>query len=349
MNPRATALLLCFVAFAATAVDCSDESALQPTVSVTVIAADGTHRTIDSCSTSSCVLLGGQDRLQIGARYEGVTLPKDASLTLPKLTILADGKPLSDLPPFTQVGLDPRTFLTSALTTPRSEVTSLTVLVDGASGYSGELSGFSVTAPVLALQIAECMNGCMLRQGVGQIHILVSGWLAPGTSASVETSIDDVPQGLQSMPKLDGDGSEPARGVLVLPVPSRGANWTIRVSAAGTKPVDTSVMLAPLGSPDLSLSIAECKSQPCSLPAGSSVTLVVSAPKETQAKEATLRVLKNGIYDPTPITAPLDLVEGDLRKAVAVTTLPTQVGVGVRYRAYVGEATPVEAPAITTQ
>jgi hypothetical protein len=319
---------ICVLAISAVSAGCAPDPVTGPTLAVTVVAED--LEAPVTCPATSCIVRGGQDALVVRATYDGVDIEELDSAAAPTAAVLANGVALEDPPTMSAIALTPRAFESETFLVPARAVARLGIRVTATQGYETNFEGIRVLAPTATLEGSCGSEPC--QAGVGKATFTLSAWVAAETKASVSVWVDDVPRGIVAEPTLKAASSGPPTAVFALDVPDAGDSWEIRADVATT---GAALVLDLQDDAEIVVDIPACGRTSCTMVAGDPIDLVVTAPKDIHAAEATIRALVDNVYTADVIVVPLDIVEGDTRTGVVEVTLPAD-GESVVYKAFVG-------------
>jgi hypothetical protein len=317
---------------------CVEPDANQPTLTVEIRDASGALlRTVDDCGAGDdCTLRGGEETLTVQMTYADLEFDEAADVPSPTLALFADGASMETSATFRQIAGTPPRFEAGPIRVPAEAHAAFSVRASVATGYSAELSGFKVVAPDFQATVADCDGDgpCALTRGVGDAHLVIESYAAVGAEVVVSGQVDSTPSVEVGRATLAaGAVGEKNRAVITVAVPDRGSKW--RLQARTPTAAASSVTEVELAAPEIDVVIAECASQPCTLERGSSVNVVVAAPRELHDTTASVRVLVDGILGATISEVPL-APEGDNLLGIATFALPDK-GASWRVRVLLGE------------
>jgi hypothetical protein len=288
-----------------------------------------------SAGSVQCGLQGGTDQIRITVDYGQQTLTTATGVTAPTAQLIGNGSLLATV----TLSLGPlatgvqRPFASTVTYAPSVAVQTLTMLASVGGGDTVALSGLDIAAPTGALSLPGCPAppaACSLPAQVGTQNVTVTVPAnATATTATVQTFVDNVPQGSSlSIPLTSVPGNQ-LSGTLATPVPASGQVWSFQGYVGSVQLPSQQIALA---APSVSAALQGCSGSPCTVAAGGTASITVTAPKGSEVSSASVTAAINGVDVGSPISVPLATCGGSLC-GVQVLTVPASAQVGGTWQA----------------
>lgn len=302
-----------------------------------------------AATASDCKFKGGEDKIRVLADLDPLSIEPQTNLQPPSLLLFLDGTPAPTANPFPpRAPGDPRAYFVGTLDIPPMEAQSMSLRVDFGSGFGAEAQGFSVQAPAVLLSASDCdQNRCIREAGTGQLVLTVSAPQSLDEKAVLEVTLNDFP--VPGPPSISMEILSNSRrsGLISLPVPEEeDADWVLRASVGKYAVQDEiAVQITPL-SLNVSLPACALSQTPCSLPAKSSTTLLVSAPKDVLDTSAAIVEKLDGIVQGSLGDVELTAIEGNTRVGAAKIIVPDAPGQTFQLTVHVGKSARTTIPVL---
>jgi hypothetical protein len=293
--------------------------------------------------TVACGLVGGVDRMRVVVDY-GVRFSDSAAVPAPTLRFLFDGEELPSSYDMTKTVRDDGRILASReLTVPARVATSVQLVVSASETYEATVSDLTVSAVPARFSLVGCaVSPCDRAANVGTLPVYVeTAQDDPRTQAVVTTWLNGVSQPDVTTVDLAAVGGGVRAATAYLPVPDHsGALWTIGARLGDFALPSQDVRL---NTPALTLGVQNCDapSGRCALGAGTTAVVVVTAPLEIFAHQATITSILNGVREIDGVPVDLSEVVGPSRVGVLALKVPGAAGDTWQLRATVGNALPI--------
>lgn len=332
---------------------CTDEPAVSPIVTVEKF--DATQGCFAACGpglgpapelglprtcpmpADACGFRGGADQLRVVVDYGGVQFPTATNVKPPVITLLLDDHIETSTAPIVQEPDPKRVHFTSLLMAPPRLVRGLRISAKGGDGFEASVSGLTVSAPVLAVGVANCpapsSAPCQLLADVGTAAVVVSA--PPGFTplqGTVSSLLDGYPQA-QTVPlTLQPSGTDLFTGTAFLIVPPPSVNrsgplgfWDIFATFGSTVTVQNIL----LSDPPVTVKVQGCPvagGGTCSLKAGGTAVITAETSRGINEAQATLSATLDGISTPLQQSGQFTSTGVSTQSATFTIQLPNQPG-----------------------
>jgi hypothetical protein len=307
----------------------------------------------DRCPDSTpvaCGFVGGTDEMRVVADYGEIDIASASTFAGPTMQLIGDGIVLSNVTlvpgALSQGGQRPYAF--AVVQVPDIGVLALVAKASVGGGDTVQASGtFNVTPQPGTIALPGCPTApatCthQLQVGTQSVTVTVPSNVS-AQAATVQSLVDGVPQALTLQIPLTAIGGNQVSGTQSLPVPAAGATWTV-TGFVGTLSLGAQqISLVP---PTLTTSLEGCGAGTCTVAAGGTVTLAISAPLGSEVTTAAVVTSVDGVDTGGTFSATLAPCPGDVDCGTVVVPLSGSPGSLWQARTTVGL---FAAPALTAR
>jgi len=254
-----------------------------------------------TCADSDdCALVGGRDRIRVRAAYEGLSFPASDEPDPPALSIRLDGVEVTSPPAMSSVEDETSLVFESGIyRIPGGTATNLSLRVEGAPGYTAELSGYRISPEAAQVTVTGCDSApcTSFTAGVGNAHLEVLSWLEPLSKLTVRSRVDGVP--VESKETTFGGTTATERiAVVDVPVPrvlvreGTSPRWQLELAAEGIAIPPQDFALA---APTASITVTGCGADDClAFQSGVGEAVVELKARQLAGSKARLRSILRG-------------------------------------------------------
>jgi hypothetical protein len=262
--------------------------------------------------TSSAPLAGGVDTVRLVIGYGDLEFEQSTAAPTPTVSMTLDGK---DTPPnasIVRVQDASPTVFEATFVAPAQTAQVMMLGARVTDGFDRVIGPFAVSEPDLAVVVQECagMKSCVLAAGVGFATVQVTVPGSAATSGAITSTLGGVaqPTSVPLMLAPAPSQSNTMVGTATVPVPAARAAqvWVLTTTVGGRAGPAAAITL---GAPTITATLSACDvKKPCSLAAGTTVDLFVSAPRAIQMAQAAVTTRIDGTTDQA-LTLPLEAAD----------------------------------------
>jgi hypothetical protein len=291
----------------------------------------------DTCKDATEVACGveaGLARLRVSLDYGKLELTTASDVVWPSVDMLADSAALKTLklaPGPIHGGLNEHVYGFAEIPAPTERASSLLFQAQLGGGEVIRSTNLTVTLSQPRLELPGCGQDCTRPAQVGRqaISVSIAGGL-PATSAFVTTTLGGVPDPTTLEIPLDTVADDERSGTRWLNVPDVVGTWTLQARVGEQRSIAETIDLT---TPGITAALQPCMGKmDCKLTAGTSVSVLVTAPKDTLVTTASVVSYVGGTLTGDAAPAALAVCENNVKCGFASLVVP-KTGVEQTFRA----------------